>query len=398
VACSLSYGPYLKGDFVFDDSVAIVRNKDVTSTESVWAHDFWGARLNDTASHKSYRPLTTLMFRLESRYFGLNPTQMKCMNFGLHLAITLLLLPLQAALKFKDQRLRFYTALLFAVHPVHVEAVSGIVSRAELMVGLLFVLGLMVYISNCNSAVTLPLVAMIKSVAILFKETGIVILVSYKIGLCVPEFNFLSLFQPTCILLDLVQNNEFRTSKQRRNLKISKRTVIRSSISLVITLLHVYVRLNIINFTSPTFKLQDNPGAMHSSFVVRALTQQYLYALNFWLCLCPQWLSFDWAIGSIPLVLGFSDYRIIFVLAFHLTMTLLVWKWRRNLLMALSCLVIPFLPASGIVKLGFVIAERVLYIPSIGFCMLVSIGLHNLTRKYRKFRKVSDGKYCYLCN
>jgi protein O-mannosyl-transferase len=178
VACSFAYVPYLKGDFVFDDSVAIVRNKDVTSTGSVWAHDFWGARLTDTTSHKSFRPLTTLMFRLENRIFGLNPTQMKTVNFGLHLAITLLLLPLQAALRFEDKRMRFYTALLFAVHPVHVEAVSGIVSRAELMVGLLFVLSVMVYISNCRNVVTLPLVASIQSVAILFKETGIVILVS----------------------------------------------------------------------------------------------------------------------------------------------------------------------------------------------------------------------------
>lgn len=37
-------------------------------------------------------------------------------------------------------------------------------------------------------------------------------------------------------------------------------------------------------------------------------------------------------------------------------------------------MIIPFLPASGIVRVGFVIAERILYVPSIGFCMLVSVG------------------------
>lgn len=44
-------------------------------------------------------------------------------------------------------------------------------------------------------------------------------------------------------------------------------------------------------------------------------------------------------------------------------------------------MIIPFLPATGIIKLGFVIAERILYVPSIGFSLLVAIGLSNLLKK-----------------
>lgn len=55
------------GDFVFDDSEAIVNNKDLQSDTplgDLWHHDFWGSKLSSNTSHKSYRPLTVLTFRL----------------------------------------------------------------------------------------------------------------------------------------------------------------------------------------------------------------------------------------------------------------------------------------------------------------------------------------------
>ncbi|OXB68209.1 hypothetical protein ASZ78_014155 [Callipepla squamata] len=54
------------GDFVFDDSEAIINNKDLraeTPLGDLWHHDFWGSKLSSNTSHKSYRPLTVLTFR-----------------------------------------------------------------------------------------------------------------------------------------------------------------------------------------------------------------------------------------------------------------------------------------------------------------------------------------------
>ncbi|KAI5703651.1 hypothetical protein M8J75_014558 [Diaphorina citri] len=56
----------LGGDLVHDDIVALARNQDVlggTSVGQMFTNDFWGTPLSDPASHKSYRPLTTLTFR-----------------------------------------------------------------------------------------------------------------------------------------------------------------------------------------------------------------------------------------------------------------------------------------------------------------------------------------------
>ena len=44
---------------------------------------------------------------------------------------------------------------------------------------------------------------------------------------------------------------------------------------------------------------------------------------------------------------------------------------------ALSMLVLPFIPATNLFfYVGFVVAERILYIPSIGFCLIIAIGCH----------------------
>lgn len=56
----------LSGDFVHDDLPAIVMNRDVLGTNSLFdllKNDFWGMPMSEKLSHKSYRPLTTLTFR-----------------------------------------------------------------------------------------------------------------------------------------------------------------------------------------------------------------------------------------------------------------------------------------------------------------------------------------------
>ena len=62
---------------------------------------------------------------------------------------------------------------------------------------------------------------------------------------------------------------------------------------------------------------------------------------------------------------------------------LLQFRYIRFLpLLALSWMVIPFLPASNIFfPVGFVVAERVLYLPSMGFSLLVALGINSFWNK-----------------
>ena len=50
-------------------------------------------------------------------------------------------------------------------------------------------------------------------------------------------------------------------------------------------------------------------------------------------------------------------------------------------LQSLSLIVLPFVPASNLFfPVGFVVAERILYTPSLGFCMIVALGFDILTQ------------------
>jgi len=63
-----------------------------------------------------------------------------------------------------------------------------------------------------------------------------------------------------------------------------------------------------------------------------------------------------------------------------------------QLLLALAWTLIPFLPASNLFfPVGFVVAERVLYIPSMGFCLLVALGTPSASLSVLRIRNKSFG-------
>lgn len=78
----------------------------------------------------------------------------------------------------------YTAATLFAVHPVHVEVISGIVGRADILACSTFFLAFIIYnisMKNCKSMITyfyLNTAILIAGVSMLFKENGITVLVS----------------------------------------------------------------------------------------------------------------------------------------------------------------------------------------------------------------------------
>lgn len=92
--------------------------------------------------------------------------------------------------------------------------------------------------------------------------------------------------------------------------------------------------------------------------------------------------------GTISLVDSILDPRNLATIAFYLMITILIWKaltvrdgvTEHVIMLSLSLAVFPYIPASNMFfPVGFVIAERVLYIPSMGFCMLVGYGWHQIS-------------------
>ena len=128
-----AFAPLRHAGFVQDDHLAVEANPIVARGEfsEIISTSYWaGANGADTGL---YRPLTILSFALERRLTGEpNPFVAHAVNVGLHLANALLLFGLLGAIG-ASAMTRGSAALIFALHPLHVEAVANIVGRAELL-------------------------------------------------------------------------------------------------------------------------------------------------------------------------------------------------------------------------------------------------------------------------
>ena len=124
-----------------------------------------------------------------------------------------------------------------------------------------------------------------------------------------------------------------------------------------------------------------NP-AMTLGAPYRQLHWAYLSFYNSWLLASPSQLSAEYAMSTIPLITSLSDTRNLATLALFIVVISLTLfglggnkQKRRVILFGISLVVLSYLPASNLFfPIGFVIAERILYLPSMGFCMLVGYG------------------------
>ena len=130
----------------------------------------------------------------------------------------------------------------------------------------------------------------------------------------------------------------------------------------------------------------DNPAAAAET-PSRQLTQNYLLPVNWWLLLSPGHLCCDWTMATVPLVTSVSDPRNLLTILLYTLLGHLVYSGLSSpsqqetsvIISSLSLIVFPFLPATNLLfPVGFVVAERVLYLPSMGFCLLVAFGCDKL--------------------
>ena len=122
----LVYLNSLNCGLVYDDTAAVLGNDDLrpeTSWRDLLWNDFWGTPMRSIASHKSYRPLTVATFKLNYMLHELQPLGYHLVNVLLHSAVCYLYV-LLCGVVFSEVWPALIAGLLFAVHPIHTEAVS----------------------------------------------------------------------------------------------------------------------------------------------------------------------------------------------------------------------------------------------------------------------------------
>lgn len=144
----LVYYNSLSNEFVFDDESVIQNNQSITSLENI--PKFFTA---EDGFHKVigryYRPVVSSSYAIDYYFWGLTPYGFHLTNIIIHIVSCLLLFKILSLLfwRYKYRNLfSLLSSLIFAVHPVHTEAVSWISGRTDSLVTMFFFASFLLYI------------------------------------------------------------------------------------------------------------------------------------------------------------------------------------------------------------------------------------------------------------
>ncbi len=134
------FSPSLNNDFVrWDDNQYVTENelvKDISLNNL--------GKFGDNVAG-NFHPLTMISLALDYHFFGLNPFYFHLKNLIFHLLNTVLVFFFIMKVSKNNYFVSFFTALLFGIHPMHVESVAWVSERKDVLYTFYFLTGLLLY-------------------------------------------------------------------------------------------------------------------------------------------------------------------------------------------------------------------------------------------------------------
>ena len=325
---ALPYLSVVDGPFVYDDTAYVVDNYQVTQPGYA-LQSLTTSYPPGRESQGLYRPLVTLSYALDHLIAGLNPMMFHLTNILLHVAATLAAFFL---LRAWIPSIALQAAILFAVHPVHSEAVSWIVGRAELLCGLLMFLAIR-FATN-----RLPLAMVLLLLALMSKEMAIT--------------------TPFLAVLPVVFLNKPQRAGRMAFLGL-----------MAVLLMYLGIRATILGGLTPegTQQLLGDANFFERIPAMFVVLTEYL-RLSF----APISMSIDYAWTTVP---SWSMPSAWIGLLLFVALATASWRLRKRapwLPVAFAWFVIALIPVSHFFPIGASYAERFLYIPSLGICLAIA--------------------------
>jgi len=152
------FGASLAGEFVWDDRPLIADNpmiRDLDSIGQLLTSSFWETGDRHDRFRSFFRPVVSASYAADYALWGLEPLGFRITNLLLH-AICCLLVFRLALGEGLDRRASLIGAAIFAAHPVHTESVAWISGRTDLMCALFFLLAFHAYRRTATSSLPRP--------------------------------------------------------------------------------------------------------------------------------------------------------------------------------------------------------------------------------------------------
>lgn len=339
--------------YVLDDRAIITENEftqqGFSGIDDHLVHSYWyGLNQRDEGN---YRPISGVSFAIEHGLFGNSPGVGHILNILFYGLLCVVLLRWLNALELLGPKLNLLVVLLFATHPIHTEVVANIKSRDEIYCLLFFTWSALTFWRwlEHQKASTLIISMILFLLSVLSKETSLGLL---------PLFPLMAL-------------------KHGAGLTESLKKAVAP-----LVIAGIYLTL----YFSITEVLSAKEYHLFDNALIQDAPAGEIWATKFWiiaeyarLLIIPFPLVHDYSYNSIPLVSFGNVQAILGVTIVVGTLGWLIWNRIRYLkkpsvgTFGMVLVILPLIPVSNFFfPIGATLAERFLFIPSLGFALLLA--------------------------
>ena len=372
----LAYSNSFQNSFQYDDFHVLVKNPAIKDT--AYCHQFFlnpqlgSGTIKETSG---YRPLLMVSFALNYFFGGSNVLGYHLVNFILHTLcailvffISLLFFRLSSnedgSNRTRDQLTALFAGLVFALHPVQTESVTYITGRSSLMTALFFLSAFWFYLQHGFSGKNrhLLLSSCSFACALLVKEAAVTLLL-------------------VLIIFDLLFPLG-RTWKKRFFSLLPY---------LFLSSIYIILRIHFFGF------LQNGSQPIRP-FYQNLLTQPMAWVHYLGTLLLPLNLNVDY---DFAIAHSVFESQVIFSIIILTVVAALIWKISKT-----SRVVAFFglwfaanlLPTNSIIPLQDVVTDRWLYLPSVGYAVIVAVAAEWVFRvKVRSGSRAGQLVFFFLC-
>src|SRR3989304_975028 len=352
----IAYLNTLNNTFVYDDVFTITDNYFIRDWENFPA--FFTDDYFKYSGEVTYRPVVTFSYFIDYFLWHLNPAGFHLTNILLHVVNVVLVYLLVSAVS-RSRTASFLTSILFALHPILTEAVNGISYREDLLTTTFFLSSILLFI---QSAIRNP---QSKIRNYLYPLS----LFSYLLALCSKE---VAITLPLIIfLLDRIKKN---------TIKYYLGFILVSGF---------YLFLRFAWFHNPVEKQLTYPD---NSFLVSILTMPKIFCSYVKLLFFPMHFNAEYIIGHTKTPFAATFILSIIFLSVIGVITYRFYDYSKRLFFFMLWFFVILAPMMNIIPIANIMAERYLYLPSVGFCAILAYITIGIWRYVCTFISWEDGK------
>ncbi len=341
--------------FVFDDNNQILRNKwikDIRYIPEIFSSNVAGFDKEYATSY--YRPLMYISYMGTYYLFGLNATGFHLVNVFLHCSVSILVFLITSTVfrshiqfAYKSfMSLPFVSAILFASHPIHTEAVAWIAAVPELAFTFFYLFSLYLYIISTDYQEGARPFILVISVVLFFAAT-----------LCKESALMLPII---LVIYDYIF---------RRNTFIKLKVLKLYVPYFAVAIFYFFIRFRALEGFVPVIK---HKLSLYQNFInVFLLFAEYVQKVIY-----PANLSAFYIFNPISSLFEKRGMISLFVVVVVVISCIAAFSKSRHVFWGLSLFIVSILPAMYIPGLGEnALADRQLYLPSFGFIIVFSLFL-----------------------